>query len=300
MHPEQKKIVERIIGELERGVIPWRQQFKVSRSQTGLPYNAISGRPYSGFNVMVLLMTGRPIDGGWLTYKQAQLAGGNVKKGERSTVIFYYSKLKSKEKTEKGEDKFFMLAKSYLVFHISQCERIDASKLHQFPPAQSTPIDPQTLRHLEADAFVAATGATVITEVRKNASYYPFTDKIHINDIRDYFSVDAYYSTLFHELIHWTGKRLGRTMNTNKATQAYGYEELIAELGACFTLPQFGFNNEANNSAYLGAWINILKETPNALMQVASKATQANAFLNAFSVPVEVESDGDDDISQAA
>jgi antirestriction protein ArdC len=284
VHPAQIKIIDNIISELERGTIPWRKQFETSRSRSGLPYNGVSGRPYSGFNVMVLLMTGYPIDGGWLTYKQAQDMGGNVRKGEKSTVIFYYSKIKSKEKKDNGDDKFYFMAKSYLVFHLTQCDNINVKKLHQFPAIEPVIIN-NGERNAQADKFIANTGASIFNQSVEHAFYNVLGDKIFISPIETYERADAYYCTLFHELAHWTGheKRLARQLRNLKQSKAYGYEELIAELTACFTLPQFGMSNIENNAAYLASWIKILKETPEVLTRVASEAARANAFLNLYS-----------------
>lgn len=280
LHHEQTKIVERIIASLEQGVLPWRKQFVLSASRRGLPYNAVSGKAYTGLNVLQLLMRGYPIDGGWMTYKQAIACGGNVRKGERSTVIFYYQKLLDKKRTdEQGKPVHYMLCKSYLVFHLSQCDNINSDKLHRFPfVAAPIVID---RRNIEADRFVAATGA--IIAIGDKPCYVPAIDQILMPEIGEHETPDAYYSTLFHELTHWTGPRLGRNQSTSRNSKVYGYEELIAELCACFTLPQFAMNNESNSVSYLNSWIKMLTETPAILVSAASAASTANMFLSAFS-----------------
>lgn len=244
-------------------------------------------------------MSGYPVDGGWLTYKQAIACGGNVRKGEKSTVIFYYSKLKDAKKTqETGKDQFFMMMKTYLVFHLSQCENIDASKLFALPvkEAQAPRAD---LKITEVENFVGATNASINEITEGYARYVSFpVDKIFIHPIDAYENVDAYYSTLFHELIHWTGTRLSREFGKSMKSPVYGKEELIAELGACFLLPQFGLSNDISSAAYLNSWIKMLKETPIILFQVASAASTASAFLNAFSKVTET-AEGDE-IEQAA
>lgn len=306
MHADQIKIVERIIASLEQGVLPWRQQFKASRSQTGLPYNAISGASYRGFNVVALLMTGRPIDGGWMTYKQAIAAGGHVRKGERSTVVFYYSKMKKSEEKKKnkgGGDEFYMMAKSYLVFHVEQCDNINPDKLYQFGDKKRADKLDETGRNPAADQFISATNAHVeYTAATTKACYIPLRDKIQMPLFEQFGSADAYYSVHMHELAHWTGPRLARNVLNKFGDPKYAMEELIAELTSCFTLPQFGMNNEANNAAYFRSWINCLKETPSILTKVASEAAKANAFLNAFSqidAARAVDDDGEE-IAQAA
>lgn len=305
MHADQKKVVDRIIESLEAGVIPWRQQFKASKSATGLPYNAQSGASYRGFNVVALLMTGRPIAGGWLTYKQAIACGGHVRKGERSTVIFYYKRMTKRKENPAEKDEHYLMAKSYLVFHLSQCDNIDETKLFQFPKLDDAPIDHKA-RSSAADGVADATGADISHSAKTSIPCYrPLVDAIEMPLFEQFDTSDAYYSTLFHEITHWTGKRLRRDIWKKFGSADYAIEELVAELTSCFILPQFGFDNEKNSVAYLHSWIAVLKENPTVLTRVASEASKACAFINAFSSdasePEEMEdSENSGDLAQAA
>lgn len=53
---------------------------------------------------------------------------------------------------------------------------------------------------------------------------------------------EAYYSTLLHELTHWTGPahRCDRDLSGRFGTEAYAMEELVAELGAAFLCAELG------------------------------------------------------------
>ena len=88
------EVTERIIAELEAGCLPWVQPWGSQRSGVGpaLPRNALTGRTYSGINILVLwgavIRHGYPSQG-WLTFRQALEAGGNVRKGEQGTTIVY-------------------------------------------------------------------------------------------------------------------------------------------------------------------------------------------------------------------
>lgn len=302
MHADQQKVVDRIIAELEKGVLPWRKQFKASKSKQGLPYNAVSGASYRGFNIVALLMTGYPIDGGWLTYKQALAADGHVRKGERSTVIFYYQRMAKRDLNAKGEKQYFLMAKSYLVFHVTQCDNLNPNKLHKFPDVNAAPIDHKA-RSAEADAFIAAIPAKITYSAGVHTPHYnPNSDVINMPTFEQWESADAFYSTSIHELTHWTGPRLKREFGKRFGDKQYAIEELVAELTVCFTLPQFGMNNEKKNLPYLQSWIAALKETPNVLTTVASEASKANAFLNAFSTGAsaeEIDAEGEE-MEQAA
>jgi hypothetical protein len=86
-------VTARIITQLEGGRLPWIQPWgKAGGTGPGLPRNALTARPYSGVNVLILW--GAVIEHGWpsqswLTFRQAQAAGGCVRKGERGVTVFY-------------------------------------------------------------------------------------------------------------------------------------------------------------------------------------------------------------------
>ena len=88
-----QEFANRIIAELETGVKPWVRPWdpeKAGRPQA--PFNPVTGKRYHGINVLVLGMDIRAFqtaDPRWMTYKQAQGKDWQVKKGERSTTIFF-------------------------------------------------------------------------------------------------------------------------------------------------------------------------------------------------------------------
>jgi antirestriction protein ArdC len=84
----------RIVAELERGAAPWIKPWSATPG-ANTPCNAVSNRPYSGCNVVLLWMaqaagyrTPR-----FLTFKQALEFGGNVRKGEHGTKVYFVKKL---------------------------------------------------------------------------------------------------------------------------------------------------------------------------------------------------------------
>src|SRR5437879_12615583 len=84
------EVSARILAELERGAAPWAKPWSATPGQN-VPQNALTNRPYSGCNVILLwLARGR----GWatprfLTFKQAIEAGGHVRKGEHGTKVYF-------------------------------------------------------------------------------------------------------------------------------------------------------------------------------------------------------------------
>ena len=99
------EVTNRIIAELEEGRVPWVQPWDAARCLVTMPHNGLTGRIYSGINVLILWAAG--IGGGyssqrWLTYKQAEKAGGNVKRGEKGTVICYADRFTPKDEAHKA------------------------------------------------------------------------------------------------------------------------------------------------------------------------------------------------------
>jgi antirestriction protein ArdC len=92
------EVSARIIQELERGAVPWLKPWAATAGHN-VPQNAISGRAYSGCNVILLWLARNR---GWatprfLTYKQAVEAGGNVRKGEHGTKVYFVKQLQLKD-----------------------------------------------------------------------------------------------------------------------------------------------------------------------------------------------------------
>ena len=88
------EITDRIIEELEAGRAPWVQPWGTAAAKAPLavPKNAVTGRSYSGINVLIL--SGAVIEHGfpgqsWLTFRQALSLGGAVRKGERGVTVVY-------------------------------------------------------------------------------------------------------------------------------------------------------------------------------------------------------------------
>ena len=56
------------------------------------PFNPVTGKRYHGINVLILGMDMRAFQSGdprWMTYQQAQEKNWQVRKGEKSTTIFF-------------------------------------------------------------------------------------------------------------------------------------------------------------------------------------------------------------------
>ena len=182
-----------IIERLEAGVIPWKMPWKTAG---GMPQNLISKKNYRGFNFIYLLSFGyeQPY---FLSFKQAEELGGHVKKGAKSIQVIFW-KMFDRTKQDQSVEKVPML-RYYRVFHISDVEGIDLSKLPQLQSHDHdfTPIEAcEKIMENWKDKPVIETG-------KHQACYIPSRDVIQMPDPRTFFEDAEYHSVLFHEATHY-------------------------------------------------------------------------------------------------
>jgi antirestriction protein ArdC len=88
------EVSARIVAELERGAAPWIKPWSATAG-ANTPCNAVTNRPYSGCNVVLLWMAANAgyRTPRYLTFKQALDLGGNVRKGEHGTKVYFVKQL---------------------------------------------------------------------------------------------------------------------------------------------------------------------------------------------------------------
>jgi N-terminal domain of anti-restriction factor ArdC len=84
-------VTARILAELEAGAAPWVKPWSATPGRN-TPCNAVTNRPYSGCNVVLLWMAANAgyRTPRYLTFKQAQELGGNVRKGEHGQTVYLH------------------------------------------------------------------------------------------------------------------------------------------------------------------------------------------------------------------
>ncbi len=261
-----QEITDRIISALEAGVTPWACPWEVELAN-GLPFNASTGHFYSGMNTVLLwssAMEQRFTSSAWLTMKQANKLGGRIRKGEKSTPLFFYSMVE-KEKDDGKKEEYPML-KIYRVFNLDQIEGLSEDYV---PEARTQRVD----------EFVASTGA-YIEHYGQKAFYRPSVDKIVMPET-PFRSTDDYYATLLHELTHWTGakQRLDRKGGAVFGDKDYAFEELVAELGSAFLLAELGVTGTVQHDSYIASWLKALKNDKRYIFKAASQASKAHQYL---------------------
>lgn len=283
------EVFEQVIREMEQGNAPW------SKPWSGLgPHNALTGRPYSGGNVIVLMFAGVGYQSsGWVTFKQALEAKCVVRKGEKSTPVFFMSKAtkKAKDEDEEGEASSYFFARMFRVFNVEQLDELEPGALEALKGRHGTSSRTAFEALQEADEMVQATGAD-ISHGGTVACYIPSEDRIQMPEADTFRDRESYYGTLFHELTHWTGsaKRLKRLTPAKFGTADYAFEELVAELGASFLSGRFGFEQVSQSAAYLRHWAKACRQHPEMLARAASLAQRAADYITGEqSAPVVVE-----------
>lgn len=283
-------VTAQIVAELEAGAAPWVKPWSGAAVGEQSPRNATTSRAYSGVNVLLLWMAqaaaGYP-SGRWLTFKQALDVGGNVRKGEKGTMVVYVNAIEKQEENAAGEleARRIPFLKRYTVFNVAQCDNLPASCF----AGEAKPRNADE-RNALADEFLAITGAT-IREGSGEAFFTPGHDFISLPGFRTFNSADHYYATAFHELAHWTGhkSRLDRDMRGRFGDASYAAEELIAELAAAFMCAEFGMDGDLRHAGYIGNWIKLLKSDTRAIFTAAAKAQQAVDYLRGLALAAPLE-----------
>lgn len=279
-------VTDRIVSQLEQGVIPWRMPW------SGGFNGAVSyttGRPYSFLNQMLLGESGE-----YLTFNQVKALGGNVKKGAKSRLVVFYKPLVLKSKEADGSalsdgkaeehQRIIPMLRYYHVFHIKDTEGIE-SKLEQ---QEGRHHDPIAEADRAANEYVSRNAPLklIITSSDK-AFYSPSEDSVTVPELDQYDVKEEFYSTLFHELTHSTMTK-GRCDRKQPegfsffGSHEYSKEELVAEMGAAMSLKRLGIDCDKafkNSVGYIQSWLRKLRNDKKFVVWAAGKAEQAVKYM---------------------
>lgn len=266
-------VTNRIIDLLEAGTVPWQKPW----TEAGVPMNLISKRPYRGINLWLLLSLNYERNL-FLTWDQLKKIGGSVNKDQHGHIVVFWKNVKKQpeELDGKGNPKTVPMLRYYKVFNIEQCRDVPQDMVPQMVNEEVDPI-------LECEAVIKGMpGCPVIKHKEQKAFYHIEQDFINMPKKKSFKGMEAYYSTLFHELVHSTGseKRLGRKSITEMkefGSEPYTIEELIAELGASYLNSFKGIlDKEIQNSvAYIDGWLEKLKNDKRFIVQASGQAQRA-------------------------
>jgi antirestriction protein ArdC len=275
-------VTERIIEKLERGVVPWRQPWH----DAGLPQNLVTKRPYRGINVMLLASLGYERNF-FLTSKQMSELGGVAKPNEKPQLVVYWNWQESKSNLNKEESneeggarKKVPFLRYYTVFNVAQCDGIPEALVPRATVRNDSPIP-------ACEAIVSGMPKRPeILHKELRAFYNPVVDVVNLPR-RPYFRSDeSYYATLFHELVHSTGhpsrlNRKGLNEMSEFGSEPYSFEELVAEIGACYLESHAGIAKAEfeQNVSYIKGWLKKFKDDKRFVVEAAALAQKASDFV---------------------
>jgi antirestriction protein ArdC len=287
------RVTERIVAALEAGTRPWSKPWTHASPLPQIMPLRHNGTPYHGVNI--LLLWAEAFEKGyalplWMTYRQAQELGGQVRKGEQGSLVVFATRVTKREADAEGTEteKEFAFMKGYTVFNVEQIDGLP----EQYRPQPMPHAQP--LERIEgAERFFANTGARVF-EGGDRAYYAPGPDCIRLPVAEAFKDAQSYAATKAHEFIHWTGhqSRLARGFGAKGySDDAYATEELVAELGAAFLCADLGIADEPrpDHAAYLTSWLAALKNDKRLIFQAAGHAQRAADYLHGLQAKGQAE-----------
>lgn len=298
----KSEVAKTLIDAMEQGNAPWQKPW---HTQALSPTNPITGNGYKGVNRLLLSMAARAdahgrLDSRFMTYKQAEAMGYQVRKGERGTpIVKVVSFDRDKDSgaaggdqsgngaggqgSEKDTERRASALRRYVVFNAQQIDGV--------PELAGEPTDTPFNSVERAEAVIAAmqekTGLLVIHGGDK-ACYIPSLDEVRLpsKSNRIWRSEYDYFATAFHEISHSSlhESRLNRTEAIGKkwGDTAYALEELRAEISSAIianatgvaaqTSPEHMQKHIANHAAYLQNWVKAVRHDPMAIFSAAKDA----------------------------
>jgi antirestriction protein ArdC len=284
MMKPQADVYERITAAIIEAIEAGCQKYRMPWNAIAvMPANAATRRRYRGINILALwaaAMKQAYKTNLWATYQQWADLGAQVRKGEKSTTIVFW-KFWDGEERETGDEsaddatdtRKRCFARAYNVFNADQVEGFRLPDVAELTEAER--ID-------GAERFFQSTGAKII-EAGARACYNPTSDEIHMPPFSLFQKADYFYSTLAHEIVHWSGhpSRCDRELSGRFGSESYAAEELIAELGSAFLAAELQLESEprTDHAPYVANWLQVLKNDKRAIFTAAGKAQQAVDWL---------------------
>jgi len=279
----RQQITDDIIKAMEAGVPPWRQGW----SSGLLAFNASSGQTYKGINQLILGMQPHS-DPRWLTYKQADYMGLQVRRGERGVRIVKLVEVERKRAKQAagGEGEVLseengkaLVLKAYTVFNAAQIDGM--------APMPTRECDVKPAEAVEAIVWGLQDDGMKLNFGHYQPAYDLRRDEIRIPNVDQFHSVDDLHSTILHECAHATGnmRRLARPhMHARFGSAEYSREELRAELtGALMQgilgLP-LGPTSLKSSAAYLSSWLEVLRNDKSEIFRAAADAQRICDYLS--------------------
>ena len=291
------KINTLVLEGLKKDGLKWFMPWKNEDGSLYGPINHATGRAYNGINKQLLSAVAR--DKGyksneWGTFKNISECGGAIRKGEKASavtlwVLSYEIKETGKYITQAQARKSFNLPadvingklreswslRYYLVFNIEQADNVTPRNT-----VEPTEVQPIELIPTAEAIYNNYPNSPTLEHGGSSAHYVPSQDHVQMPNANQFFDIDSYYKTLFHELIHSTGhssrlKRKSLVDIKRSGDELYSKEELVAEIGAWYLTGLCNLDPKdsmVNSQAYINGWVKKLQEQEKEVIYAMSQA----------------------------
>ncbi|WP_254952763.1 MULTISPECIES: ArdC family protein [unclassified Cyanobium] len=288
------RLVEALIQLLEAGTTPWRREWDSTGG--GHHVNLLSGHRYQGANP-ILLCLGMHLRGSglpyWCGFAEARAQGIFPRKGSQGVRILRPQVNRvaagtegsgipdtSDSGTEAGNaaDRVWMSFRPVVVFNAVDLEGAALAGWVEQRQAEAAGAERSEPERLAAAESLLGAWPVPVSYGGERACYLPQIDRIQLPERQAFHTAAGFYATWAHEVIHSTGhtSRLNRDLSGRCGSRAYAREELVAELGSVLLGDQLEIGSALeNHAAYLGHWIELLRQSPQVLYQVLGEARQA-------------------------
>ena len=292
-----QELVDRIAEIIETtGRVPWRKEWDASKCVgPQSPVNIVTKQPYHGVNVISLGLSPRAFETGdprWATFLQAKSMGWNVKKGERSSIIFFAKPLTVRDREAEGDEatKEIHLLRAYHVFHSTQIEGV--------PPYSPPTVEEAPWTRPEAVSLILQNSGVTIRSGGDRAFYSPDFDFVQLPPDVAFRAPEYWSAVAVHELGHATGhkSRMNRDLTGKFGSQNYSSEEAKVDMAAAFICNTLGLPTDFENHAvYVATWLKRIKEDRRELFRTAAEAQRICDYVlkwhPAYAAQIEAQPD---------
>ena len=271
-------ITEEIIDRLNHGHVPWKNPWAYEYPHQ----NFFTARPYTGINAFILNSKAEinewtyPF---WGTMGQFNSLGGRVRRGSKATRVIYYKQKKN-----------HFVAFYHTVYNIEQIDGLEFQPIKK----ENQPIP--DIEGFLNEFYKEMPKVEFIEGI--NPRYAIAQDIIKIPPKDSFTNIHEYYSTLFHEIAHSTGKsyRMGRLEKSGKGDFSGTKlkirddltvnpmeikEEIICEMVSCLLCSFFGIfpQTKVNQKAYIRTWLGYLKNNSNLIIQAGQSSEKIFKYI---------------------
>lgn len=314
-----QQVTDQVIAALEKGDRPWwPRAMWGSAGMPSVPYNAVSGRAYRGYNHLALMgaaakMSGEQFDPRFCTFNQAKERGWHVRKGSKGIPVFFYrpytivkggaddlpapdkksdrilDRLEQKKKgvvadkpNGPGAD---AAGSTRTIWLLRSFTVFHASQIEGIPELTAAP--PEWDVGGAVDAMLAGMKASGMSfeAGAADAGYDAMKDAVRMPAPDAFDSILDYTHVLAHELGHATGhaSRLNRADvyadgETNR--DVWAREELVAEMASAMVCSQLGLTYDTTRHApFVDDWVRLLRADKKLLLRASGLAAAAADHL---------------------